>query len=86
MIVAACLCVYAGFACVCACMRTISTVDDAWVGIIYGYARCKLVLHSILFTMAIHTIKMRLVYQLVEYLVLLLIVCVSVYMCVHLEL
>ena len=29
-----CKCVYARFACVCACMHTITTVDDAWVGVI----------------------------------------------------
>ena len=32
VIVAASVC--ARFACVCACMHTITTVDDAWVGII----------------------------------------------------
>ena len=30
-----CKCVYARFARVCACMHTITTADDAWVGVIY---------------------------------------------------
>ena len=72
--------------CVPACVRSQQLMMNAYNYIIYGYASYKPVLHSIVFTMAIHTIKMRMVYQLVEYLLLLLIVCVSVYMCMHLEL
>ena len=72
--------------CVPACVRSQQLMMHGYNYVIYSYARYKPVLHSIVFTLAIHTIKMRLVYQLVEYLVLLLIVCLSMYMCMHLEL